>query len=114
MILCAFKENDPYKITEFPFDDMYVTEKKFIKIGISPDGLWLGILVGDCKDVTGQKPFDNIGDFISIQTNLPVTKKEIISKMYPPDVESKILRDAQAGRNLELFKEYDYFIESIK
>ena len=110
MKLTTFKENEPYTLEQFPFNDMY-TADKFFKIGINGD-TWLGVLT-TISSYPGEVKFDSIEDFTSIQTGMPVTKDEIISYMYPKDIENKILRDTTAGRNLDKFNEYDSFIESI-
>lgn len=114
MKLAIFRENTPFQITEFPFDDMYFTEMKFIKIG-RRNLDWLGILVGNYNNeiISASLVLSDIGSFTSLQTNAPVTKDEIISYIYTKDLENKIVRDAIAGRNLNVFNEYDQFVESI-
>lgn len=112
MILVAFKENEPYSLTEYPFDDMYVTERKFIKVGISND-VWCGILIGDNSDLIGQIEVVDLSEYTDIQSNTPLTKLGVIRRIYSVDQETKILRDAAAGRNMDKFMEYDQFVESI-
>lgn len=114
MILAAFKEDNPYSLDEYPFNDMYVNDRKFIKVGISSDNIWIGILTGDNSDIiNNSSEIESLNKFISFQLGIPVTKSEIISKMYSPDQETKILRDAASGRNIDKFNEYDTFVESI-
>lgn len=113
MILVAFKENDPYLITEYPFDDMYVYDRKFIKLGVNQD-VWCGILIGNNEDILQNSiPVTVLSEFINTQTNTPLSKNDVIRKIYTLDMECKILRDAAAGRNLDRFSEYDQFVESI-
>ena len=111
MKLVAFRENDPYSVTEFPFDDMYETDRKFVKIGIEGD-LWLGVLITN-TEIEGAVTINRLSGFTSFQTNLPVTKKEVVSAIYKPDREAKILRDRLSGRNFDEFLIYDAFVQSI-
>lgn len=111
MRLVAFRENDPYSVTEFPFDDMYETDRKFVKIGLEGD-LWLGVLISETP-IEGEVEINRLSGFTNLQTNLPVTKKEVVAAIYKPDVEAKILRDRLAGRNFEKFLIYDAFVQSI-
>jgi hypothetical protein len=110
MKLTAFRENDPWSLSEFPFDDMY-TEDKFIKIG-KRDDIWLGVLT-TIDSYEGEILVESISEYTDFQTGYPVTKSGIISRIYNKDEESKILRDSAAGRNLDKFAEYDAFVESI-
>jgi hypothetical protein len=105
----------PFAVTEFPFDDMYITDAKFVKIA-KQDDLWLGILVGDYTKYLGDAVINNVttlDNFINLQTNNQVTKAEIINKMYDYDNQIKILRDKQMDRNIELFNTFDTFVQSI-
>jgi len=56
---------------------------------------------------------DSLDGFLSTRNREQITKKDIISFVYSPDQEAKILRDAAAGRNMDNFNEYDTFVESI-
>jgi hypothetical protein len=105
----------PYAVTEFPFDDMYITDAKFVKIA-KQDDLWLGVLTGDYTTYLGNVVINNVttlDNFINLQTNNQVTKAEIINRMYDYDNQIKILRDKQMDRNIELFNAFDTFVQSI-
>jgi hypothetical protein len=115
MILTYFTENMPFAVTEFPFDDMYITDAKFVKIA-KQDELWLGILIGDYTKYLGDtviNPVTTLDGFTNIQTSIQVTKSEIVNRMFTYDEQIKILRDKQMERNLELFNEFDTFVQSI-
>lgn len=111
MRLVAFRENDPYSVDEFPFDDMYETNRKFIKVGLEGD-LWLGILITD-EPIEGEVAIDRLSGFTSLQRHQPVTKSEVIAHVYTPDQEAKIVRDWACNRNRDRFYEYDQFVQSI-
>lgn len=115
MILTYFTENMPFAVTEFPFDDMYVTDAKFVKIA-KQDDLWLGILIGDYNKYLGDIVINSVttlDEFNNLQTNIQVTKAEIVNKMFTYDEQIKILRDKQMNRNVEMFNEFDTFVQSI-
>lgn len=115
MKLTYFEENNPFAITEFPFDDMYITDAKFIKIAIN-NTQWLGILTGNYTSYIGDivlSDVNTLAGFINIQTKQNVTKAEIINRIYDYDQQIKLLRDKEAGRNLDKFIEFDEFVQSI-
>jgi hypothetical protein len=115
MILTYFTENMPFLVTEFPFDDMYITDAKFVKIA-KQDDLWLGVLTGDYTKYLGDVVINNVTTLIgfnNFQTSAQVTKAEIINRMYDYDNQIKILRDKQMDRNIELFNAFDTFVQSI-
>jgi hypothetical protein len=115
MKLTYFQTGNPFSVTVFPFDDMYITDAKFIKIAIKDD-LWLGVLTGDYTKYIGNISLNvvtSLTDFIGIQTQMQITKAEIVNVVYSYDQQIKILRDKEAGRNLEQFTEFDTFVQSI-
>jgi hypothetical protein len=115
MKLTYFEAGNPFAVTEFPFDDMYITDAKFVKIAINDD-LWLGVLTGDYVKYIGDISLNEVTtltNFINIQTRQQVTKAEIIDRMYSLDQQIKILRDKSADRNLDIFTEFDEFVQSI-
>jgi hypothetical protein len=116
MKLTYFEENNPFVVTEFPFDDMYITDAKFVKIAIN-GRLWLGVLIGDYTKYIGNITLNEVTSLIgfnNIQTTQQVTKAEIINRMYDYDLQIKILRDKEAGRNIDKFIEFDEFVQSIQ
>ena len=115
MKLTYFTAGDPFQVTEFPFDDMYITDAKFHKLAIK-DNQWLGIIKGDYTKYIEESTLgsvDSIDGFINIQTNMQITKAEIINAVYSYDVQIKIIRDNSAGRNLDIFEEFDTFVQLI-
>ena len=115
MKLTYFTAGDPFQVTEFPFDDMYITDAKFIKLAIKDDQ-WLGIIKGDYTKYIEESTLRNvesIDGFINFQTNMQITKAEIINAVYSHDVQIKIIRDNSAGRNKNIFKEFDTFVQLI-
>jgi hypothetical protein len=115
MILTYFQAGNPFGLSEFPFDDMYITDAKFMRIAIKDD-LWLGVLTGDYVKYLGDiniNEVTSLENFINFQTNKQVLKSEIINMMYPYDQQIKILRDKEAGRNIEIFTTFDSFVQSI-
>ena len=72
MKLTYFEANNPFAITEFPFDDMYITDAKFVKIAINGT-LWLGVLTGDYAKYIGNiglNEVTSLTNFINIQTGV--------------------------------------------
>lgn len=115
MKLTIFEENNPFAVSQFPFDDMYIQDAKFVKIA-KKNNLWLGVLVGDYLKYLPNTTINEITSldlFLNLQTNRQVLKSEIIEKIYPTDVQIKILRDKEAGRNIDKFNEFDQFVQSI-
>jgi len=115
MILTYFQAGNPFSVTVFPFDDMYITDAKFVKIAIKDD-LWLGVLIGDYTKYIGNinlNTVTSLDNFNNLQTGQQVTKSEIVNKLYTYDQQIKILRDKEAGRNLDKFVEFDIFVQSI-
>jgi len=115
MKLTYFTAGDLFLITEFPFDDMYITDAKFHKLAIK-DNQWLGIIKGDYTKYIEESSLGSvtsIAGFINIQTNLQITKAEIINAVYPFDDQIKIIRDNSAGRNLDIFETFDTFVQLI-
>lgn len=115
MILTYFTENMPFAVTEFPFDDMYVTDAKFVKIA-KQDDLWLGILIGDYNKYLGNIVINSVttlDGFTNIQTSIQVTKAEIVNRMFTYDEQIKILRDKQMERNVSNSLNNSTFVQSI-
>lgn len=57
--------------------------------------------------------FTTLDGWFNILNRQQITKAEIIRAVYTQDEEYKILRDAAAGRNTEVFTAFDTFVESI-
>lgn len=115
MKLTYFTAGDPFQVTEFPFDDMYITDAKFIKLAIKGDQ-WLGIIKGDYTKYIEESTLssvESIDGFINIQTNMQITKAQIINAVYSHDVQIKIIRDNSAGRNVDIFEAFDTFVQLI-
>jgi hypothetical protein len=115
MTLTMFTENQPFRVTEFPFDDMYISDAKFIKLAIKENN-WLGILTGDYKKYLGDETLlqiDSLDGFIGLQSNKQITKSEIIEIVYNEHRQIKILRDKMCGRNEQEFYKFDQFVQSI-
>ncbi len=115
MILTYFTENMPFAVTEFPFDDMYITDAKFVKIA-KQDDLWLGVLTGDYTKYLGNFVINTVTTLVgfnNLQTSAQVTKAEIVNRMYDYDSQIKVLRDKQMDRNVEAFNVFDTFVQSI-
>ena len=67
----------------------------------------------DEETVTTDEEFITLSGWLNILNRNQITKAEIIRFAYTQDQEYKILRDAAAGRNAELFAAFDTFVESI-
>jgi hypothetical protein len=94
---------------------MYITDAKFHKLAIK-DNQWLGIIKGDYTKYIEESTLssvESIDGFINIQTNVQITKAEIINAVYPYDTQIKIIRDNSAGRNQEIFEDFDAFVQLI-
>lgn len=115
MKLTYFTAGSPFLVTEFPFDDMYITDAKFHKLAIKDDQ-WLGIIKGDYTKYIEESTLGtvvSIDGFINIQTNKQITKAEIINAVYSYDYQIKLIRDNSAGRNQDLFSAFDDFVQLI-
>jgi hypothetical protein len=110
-----FTENQPFRVTEFPFDDMYISDAKFIKLAIKENN-WLGILTGDYKKYIGDynvANVDSLEGYICLQTGLQITKSYIINSVYTIDEQIKILRELHSEENLSEFNIFNNFVNSI-
>lgn len=100
-------------IDRFPFQTLENTDSiptGFYKlVGINGDN---AIIVTDISLDYGIIP-DTLDGFYNIKNKNQLTKADIVNSAYTTDQETKILRDAQAGRNLDIFSIYDSFVESI-
>jgi len=67
----------------------------------------------DEETVTTDSDFTTLDGWFNILNRQQITKAEIIRAVYTQDEEYKILRDAAAGRNTEVFTAFDTFVESI-
>lgn len=101
-------------VDRFPFQTLENTDPvpdiTWQQLGFDQNGY--ALVVVDSKLSYGEPVTELLG-FRFVKTNEQITKKDIVSSVYPVDVEAKILRDSLAGRNQENFQTYDAFIESI-